>query len=233
MTDASTVRADRFNPDSPVWNDAEDGELWRISSPKGSPIEWRCTLRWHNGGWTQIVGLEFGPAVLGGFDIRWNDAARSGDPTSGKPVAFPAIDPEQLQEVVRTVVHAARDAEAARVVARATRAVARGERWDDWLKRLQGPEGDRVRHLDDASDPVQEQPPFTRSSMIAEWPTRPWPLPKSLCSRAPRRPASSAKLAIEGCLGPRAPAPPVSSATCRQRSARTRSHHEGLSHSTS
>lgn len=115
-----------FDSEDPRWNAGEEGELWRYQG-ESDGVPWRCTIRWMSGGWTQLVGLEFGEVVVQDPNLRFDGNGRAlGVDRRGNPVSFRPLEPKSVQTVVDVLFHTLRDAELGATLAAFMRA------GDDW-----------------------------------------------------------------------------------------------------
>lgn len=100
-----------FDREDPRWGEANEGEFWRYAG-KSEGTPWRCTIRWMDGGWTQLVGLEFGEVVVEDPNLRFDQSGRApGVDRRKNPVPFGPLDARHVHSVVDLLFHTLRDAE--------------------------------------------------------------------------------------------------------------------------
>lgn len=115
-----------FDSEDPRWEAGEEGEFWRYRG-ESEGIPWRCTIRWMSGGWTQLVGLEFGEVVVQDPNLRFDASGRApGVDRRNNPVPFRPLDVKRVHHVVDVLFHTLRDAELGATLAAFMRA---GESW--------------------------------------------------------------------------------------------------------
>lgn len=115
-----------FDSEDPRWNAGEEGEFWRYEG-ESDGIPWRCTIRWMRGGWTQVVGLEFGEVVVQDPNLRFDGSGRAlGVDRRNNPVPFRPLDAKSVHHVVDVLFHTLHDAELGATLAAFMRA---GESW--------------------------------------------------------------------------------------------------------
>ncbi len=131
-----------FDFEDPRWDAGEEGEFWRFKG-RSDGVSWRCTIRWMSGGWTQLVGLEFGEVVVEDSNLLFDDNGRApGVDRRKNPSPFSPLDAKSVHSVVEWLFHMLRDAELGAALAAFARA---GENW--WER----PHGDpRIQFLLDA-----------------------------------------------------------------------------------
>lgn len=100
-----------FDPTDEKWSRGDEGEFWRFSG-ESDGVPWRCTIRWVDGGWTQLVGLEFGEVVVEDPNLVFGpDGRASGVDRRGNPFAFRPLENGDVHSVVELLFHGLRDAE--------------------------------------------------------------------------------------------------------------------------
>jgi len=116
-----------FDPTDEKWAEGQDGEFWRFSG-ETEGVPWRCTIRWMDGGWTQLAGLELGEVIVEEPNLNYDSNGRaSGVDRRGAPVPFRPLDSRSVHGVIDHLFHSVRDAELGAALAAVLRA---GER--DW-----------------------------------------------------------------------------------------------------
>lgn len=111
-----------FDPTDERWAEGQEGEFWRFSG-ESEGVPWRCTIRWMDGGWTELVGLEFGEVIVEEPNLAFDSNGRaSGVDRRGAPVPFRALDSGSVHGVLDRLYHSVRDAELGAMLAAVMRA---------------------------------------------------------------------------------------------------------------